>query len=122
MVAYLENNFVPEEPIETDEYICQRCTACCKWPGDVRVSDEEIMRIAEYLSIDYHEFMNKYVRIHSRRDGLSLIEKPNDECFFLEKGACILQEVKPQQCIDFPNKWNFPHWQSVCQAKRRSEL
>ena len=23
-------------------YVCQRCTACCKWPGDVRIEEDEI--------------------------------------------------------------------------------
>jgi len=25
--------------------------------------------------------------------------------------------VKPSQCAGFPNKWNFPGWQQVCEAK-----
>jgi hypothetical protein len=24
--------------------------------------------------------------------------------------------VKPQQCKDFPNGWNFPGWREVCEA------
>ena len=23
-------------------YVCQRCTACCKWPGDVRLEEDEL--------------------------------------------------------------------------------
>ena len=28
----------------------------------------------------------------------------------------MINEVKPQQCRDFPNKWNFPGWRQVCEA------
>jgi hypothetical protein len=27
-----------------------------------------------------------------------------------------VQPVKPQQCCDFPNLWNFPDFQKVCHA------
>ncbi|MEJ0090969.1 MAG: hypothetical protein WDM80_14655 [Limisphaerales bacterium] len=27
-------------------YECQRCTACCRWPGQVRLADVEITRLA----------------------------------------------------------------------------
>ena len=33
---------------EDVHYVCQRCTACCRWPGDVRVEEEEIARIAGF--------------------------------------------------------------------------
>jgi len=26
-------------------YECQRCTACCRWPGQVRLTDEEITEL-----------------------------------------------------------------------------
>jgi hypothetical protein len=32
-------------------YVCQRCTACCKWPGDVRIEDDEIGPIAAHLGM-----------------------------------------------------------------------
>jgi hypothetical protein len=30
-----------------------------------------------------------------------------------------VQNVKPQQCRDFPNLWNFPGFEKMCQAKPR---
>lgn len=97
-------------------YECQRCTACCRWPGNVRVSDEEITALAKFKGLSEFEFIQKYTRLHTDRRGLSLIEKPNHECIFLEGRDCTVQPVKPQQCKHFPNKWNFPGWQDVCQA------
>lgn len=98
-------------------YQCDRCTACCKWPGDVRVEEDEIDRIAEFLGMEVDDFIQQYTRLRMNRNGLSLIEKDNDECIMLENGQCRIQAVKPYQCKGFPNRWNFPGWEKVCQAK-----
>ena len=98
-------------------YTCDRCTACCRWPGQVKVSAEEIGRIAAFLGVDEDEFIQHHTRLRTQRDGLALLDKPNGECSFLEGCNCAINEVKPQQCRDFPNKWNFPGWRQVCEAK-----
>ena len=95
---------------------CQRCTECCRWPGEVKLSEEEITRIAIHLRMDELEFIERYTRLRMFRTGLSLAEKPNGECIFLDGVDCRIQSVKPQQCRDFPNLWNFPGWQKSCQA------
>jgi Fe-S-cluster containining protein len=95
---------------------CQRCTACCRWPGQVRLTDEEIARLATFKEISEHEFIQRFTRLCSDRHGLALQEKPNHECIFLEGDDCSVQPVKPQQCKDFPNLWNFPGFEKVCCA------
>ena len=100
-------------------YECQRCTACCRWPGQVRLSDEEIHRIAAYLGLTEFDFIQSHTRLRSDRRGLVLAEKPDGECFFLSGTDCSIQPVKPQQCRDFPNRWNFPGFDTICQAKPR---
>ncbi len=97
-------------------YVCQRCTACCKWPGDVRVSDREITVIADFLGMPEDVFISSYTRLRTNRMGLSLTEKANHECIMLEDGGCRIHPVKPSQCAGFPNKWNFPGWRDVCEA------
>lgn len=97
-------------------YECQRCTACCRWPGQVRLSDSEIARLASFKGISEHEFVQEYTRLNVQRSGLALKEKPNGECIFLEDTDCAVQPVKPQQCRDFPNRWNFPGFENVCRA------
>ena len=98
-------------------YQCDRCTACCKWPGDVRVEHDEIEKIARFLGMETQLFIEKYTRLRTNRTGLSLIEKENHECIMLDGESCRINPVKPEQCRGFPNKWNFPGWQQVCQAK-----
>ena len=98
-------------------YQCDRCTACCKWPGDVKVEPDEISRIAQFLGIDEDLFIQDFTRLRMRRDGLSLISRSNDECIMLENDRCKIQSVKPYQCKGFPNRWNFTGWEKVCAAK-----
>ncbi|MCP5548751.1 MAG: YkgJ family cysteine cluster protein [Akkermansiaceae bacterium] len=97
-------------------YVCQRCNACCKWPGDVRIEDDEIAPIAAHLGLAEDEFIQRYTRLRTNRTGLSLIERENHECVMLENGGCRIHDVKPEQCRGFPNKWNFPDWRDVCEA------
>lgn len=95
---------------------CQRCTACCRWPGQVRVTDIEITRLAAFKGTSEHDFIQQFMRLRHDRRGLALQEKPNGECVFLDGNDCAVQSVKPQQCRDFPNLWNFPGFEKICHA------
>lgn len=95
---------------------CQRCTACCRWPGQVRVTDAEITRLARFMGKSEHDFIQQFMRLRHDRRGLALREKPNGECVFLDGNECAVQSVKPQQCRDFPNLWNFPGFEKTCRA------
>ena len=97
-------------------YVCQRCTACCKWPGDVRIEEDEISRIAGFLKLTDQAFLDQFTRLRTNRQGLSLIEKDNHECVMLDGGGCRIHPVKPGQCSGFPNTWNFPGWRQFCEA------
>ncbi|GAA5483343.1 YkgJ family cysteine cluster protein [Haloferula sargassicola] len=98
-------------------YVCRRCTACCRWPGDVRLEEHEIPRIAAHLGLEESEFIERFTRLRTNRQGLSLIEQPDHACIMLEDGGCRIHAVKPSQCAGFPNKWNFPGWREVCEAR-----
>ena len=98
---------------------CQRCTAGCRWPGQVRLANAEISRLAGFLSIPEFDFIQQFTRLRPNRQGLALKDKPNGECVFLHGEACLVQTVKPQQCRDFPNLWNFPGFDKVCHAVPR---
>jgi len=82
----------------------------------VRLTDAEITRIAAHLNLTEAEFIQRHTRVRSDRAGLSLLERSNGECEFLVGNDCAIQPVKPQQCRDFPNLWNFPGFEKVCHA------
>ena len=100
-------------------YECERCTACCRWPGQVRVTDGEITRLAAFKGISEHAFIQQFTRLRHDRRGLALQEKPDGSCIFLDGIDCSVQPVKPQQCRDFPNLWNFPGFEKLCRAVPR---
>ena len=97
-------------------YACQRCANCCKWPGDVIVTEAETDAIAGFLGLTPDDFIQNHTRLCANRTALSLLEKENGECQFLDGNACTIQPVKPFQCSGFPNRWNFPGWRDVCEA------
>ncbi|MFV0337782.1 MAG: YkgJ family cysteine cluster protein [Chthoniobacterales bacterium] len=97
-------------------YQCQRCTNCCKWPGEVKLTNRDIKQISAFLGLDEQEFINHHTRLQSSRQGLALLDKPNGECAFLDGRDCAIQPVKPHQCSGFPNTWNFPGWRDICEA------
>lgn len=97
-------------------YACQRCGNCCRWPGEVPVSDVEIGRIAAHLGMEEDAFIETYTEVNRRRTGLTLRSRANHECAFLDGVDCRIQAVKPDQCAGFPNRWNFPGWREVCEA------
>lgn len=98
---------------------CQRCAACCRWPGQVRLSEAEITRIATFLQLPESDFIQRHTRLQQDRRGLALQEQPDGACVFLEAGQCTIQAVKPQQCRDFPNLWKYPRAEEYCQAVPR---
>ncbi len=97
-------------------YECQRCTACCRWPGQVRLTEKEISRLAEFKGLSDPEFIEKFTRLNKDRTGLALMDQADGSCIFLKGENCSVQPVKPQQCRDFPNLWNFPGFEKLCQA------
>ena len=74
------------------------------------------MRLAAFKSMSEVEFIQRFTRLSKDRHGLSLVEKANGECVFLHGGDCSVQSVKPKQCRDFPNLWNFPGFEKSCQS------
>jgi Fe-S-cluster containining protein len=104
---------VPDSDVH---YECQRCANCCKWPGDVIITEAETKAIAAFLELPVQSFIDRHTRLRANRQGLSIDDKPNGECQFLDGIECQINPVKPAQCAGFPNQWNFPGWRKVCEA------
>jgi uncharacterized protein len=103
--------------MQSVRYICQRCTNCCRWPGFVRLTNEDVTRIAAHLGHSEFDFIQKYTRLRPHRDGLALKDEEDGSCIFLNGRDCAIQAVKPAQCAGFPNEWRFPGWRDVCEAR-----
>jgi len=95
-----------------------RCGACCRWPGYVRVTAEEVDAIAAFLDTGSWEFTQTYTTVTHDRQSLTLNEREDETCVFLTPdNLCRINPVKPSQCRDFPDKWNFPGFREVCRAE-----
>jgi Fe-S-cluster containining protein len=82
----------------------------------VRLTDDEIARLAVFKGLSEFDLIQKFLQLRTDRQGLVLQNKPNGECIFLEGNDCSVQPVKPQQCRDFPNLWNFAGFEKICHA------
>jgi len=80
------------------------------------LTNEEITRLAAFKGLSESDFIQQFTRLTWDRGGLALQEKPDGGCVFLEGDDCAVQAVKPQQCRDFPNLWNFPGFEKSCRA------
>lgn len=89
----------------------------------MRIREEEADRIAEFLKMDVRDFIALYTALLPDRTGLTLTEKPDGACIFLDEAEnlCLIHAVKPGQCSDFPWKWRFPGWEKECAAGRRHD-
>jgi uncharacterized protein len=86
---------------------CTSCGRCCSGPeeGYVWITPQEIAAAAAQLRVTTDEFMRRYTRRVGK--GLSLIEKANRDCIFLEAAAdgtrrCMIYGVRPAQCQTWP--------------------
>lgn len=82
----------------------------------MRLTNEEITRLAAFKGLSEPDFIQQFTRLRWDRGGLALQEKPAGGCVFLDGDDCSVQSVKPQQCRDFPNLWNFPGFEQACHA------
>lgn len=82
------------------------------------MSDREVMAAAVHLEMSVDEFIDQWCELAPDRRGLILQSQPDHSCVMLDDaGLCRIHPVKPQQCRDFPNVWNFPGWRELCDAK-----
>ncbi|MPM70287.1 hypothetical protein SDC9_117242 [bioreactor metagenome] len=106
------------------EFKCIRCGNCCRWSGCVVVGAAEADAIAAFLGLPVGEFLARYTALTPDRRGLTLIEKPDGSCIFLNEGppsGCRINPVKPRQCGEFPSHWNFPGWENECGGAEKPE-
>jgi len=103
------------------ELQCERCGACCRWPGEVRLSEEELSKLAHFKGLGEPEFIAQHTRLRKDRRGLALKENPDRSCIFLDGLNCMVQPVKPQQCKEFPSRWVNLLWGKVPLETMRKE-
>jgi Fe-S-cluster containining protein len=76
------------------------CTRCCNTRGFVYITEEDLLRIAEFLGLEAAEFERRYV--FRTRHSLRLRKPRHSQCHFLTASGCSVHAVKPVQCRLYP--------------------
>jgi len=91
------------------------CTACCRRPGTIQITREDVSRLAAHYKLSIRKFSERYTKrvhgeIHLRLLGTE------ERCPFLggddTKGWCNVHAVKPVQCA------TYPFWPGVANSDR----
>ena len=103
-------------------FACLRCGRCCHGPGDVFLLGGEEQRIADLLGLELYAFTTAYTRLTADRSALSLSERPDGACIFLQPDStCRIQAAKPQQCLAFPYLWRSARLANMCAGWQAAE-
>ena len=88
-----------------DDFVCHRCGFCCSHGGQIRITPSEAQRIADYLDIDMGD-MSLFPFTAKSDDPDWLYLEVKEPCFFWDKleKTCMIHEVKPAMCLDYPWK------------------
>lgn len=82
-------------------FACLRgCTLCCRQPGFVYLTAEDLERAAARLGLSAVEFEQRYVV--RTRHTLRLRKPRGSSCHFLSGDGCLLHPAKPTQCRLYP--------------------
>jgi Fe-S-cluster containining protein len=91
--------------IDEREFECKKCGACCKWEGVVLLTPEDATGISNYLSIDKKDFLKRHTEKY-KTDRVLKNKLNSSSCTFLEDNKCSVWDAKPEQCNDFPKKFD----------------
>ena len=102
------------------DFDCQCCGACCRIKdGIVRVSDEEVKRIASYLGMSEVDFIANETELAPDRKTLMLKSHGDGACVYLTMdNRCRIHAVKPDKCRTFPFEWTNVDSHEVCPGLR----
>lgn len=93
--------------IDGRPFECTKCGECCRWPGIVKLTDEDIGRISAYIRMPVDEYVRVCTEI-SRRSGDRILKdtEGTKDCVHLKDNLCEIHQVKPEQCRTNPQKYD----------------
>jgi hypothetical protein len=81
------------------QYDCSKCRNCCKmYKGSMK--DQDIVMVAKKLGISMERVKDFFLTYNECEDNYETKYKPCD--FLMEDGECKLEEVRPDNCKDYP--------------------
>ncbi len=90
MLAFFpKKSYSPHSIMSAPYYQCQRCGNCCRWPGSVRITENEAEKIAAHLGLPTDRFVAEWTDLMPDRRALTIRSRPDGSCLFLEgKNHC----------------------------------
>jgi len=83
---------------------CTKCGDCCRWDGEVRITQDDGRRLSEHLDVDTEDFYSQFCKEISGKKFLKN-KKNKTDCIFLEDNECSVHEFKPEQCASYPKNY-----------------
>ncbi len=96
------------------KFKCIGCGYCCKCePGFVFLGKKDIEMLKNEFNQSFDTLLEKYLRVVNVGEyyQLSLLEKSNNECIFLENNKCSIYNNRPIQCR------TYPFWPQIISSK-----
>jgi Fe-S-cluster containining protein len=106
-----------------DSTDCTKCANCCR-VATVRLTERDIERIAKSQRISRERFLADYTT-ETEDEGRILKRTDESGCVFLNGNDCLIYEVRPATCQDFPHvvkgngslvarMWDMPDRATYC--------
>jgi len=87
--------------IEVEEQIdCRQCANCCR-VATARLMERDVQKLAKSMRISDAQFVREYTD-ESEEEGL-ILKRNESGCVFLNGNDCLVYEVRPASCVDFPH-------------------
>jgi Fe-S-cluster containining protein len=78
---------------------CTQCGDCCKGFGGTYLADDDMITIANHLSISVEAFKTCYCEPSGKR--FVLAQRSDGYCIFFNQN-CSIHEIKPKMCRQWP--------------------
>jgi Fe-S-cluster containining protein len=105
---YLSAHHYSDKPFqilasEVQQHVdCTACANCCRH-SLVPVNKPEIEKIAKYLGSTSEAVAGLYTVPDPDAPALRILRNSGEECVFLDGNLCMIYEVRPKTCRDFPH-------------------
>jgi Fe-S-cluster containining protein len=88
-----------------ERFSCTGCGECCRWGGSVLLNDGDVTRLAGFMALSEQDFIDRHTRLAPDRRRLALLDQADGSCAFLQGSRCAVYDARPDQCRDFPYRW-----------------
>jgi uncharacterized protein len=100
----------------TSDFQCAGCGECCRIAGQVRLTEGDTQRLAGFLDLTEHDFIQRYTEIARNRRGLVIRGDPALPCLFLNDSRCTIYAARPEQCASYPVQWRNQGRDRLCKS------